>query len=117
MNIDKLVINLKKKNKKQKYFHNYFQNNVKNIKNAWKGIKSIISLKVKDTESPKIIKTKYGKTNQSKKKLIMTLSYFKTIYQSHAMIHLLKPLVLKMRLLRLYQNVIIIKLQVLTVSI
>ena len=90
---------------------------MKNIKKAWKRIKSIISLKVKDTESPKIIKKKYSETNQSKKKLIMPLSHFKTIYQSHAMIHLLKLLVLKMRFLRLYQNVIITKLQVLTVSI
>ena len=56
-----MVMNLDKGNK-QKYFHNYFQNNVKNIKNTWKGIKSTIYLKAKDSESPKIIKTKYGET-------------------------------------------------------
>ena len=35
---------------------------MKNIKNTWKGIKSIISLKAEDSESPKIIKTKHGET-------------------------------------------------------
>ena len=35
---------------------------MKNIKNTWKGIKSIISLKAKDSESPNITKTKHGET-------------------------------------------------------
>ena len=35
---------------------------MKNIKNTCKGIKSIISLKAKDSECPKIIKTKHGET-------------------------------------------------------
>ena len=35
---------------------------MKNIKNTWKRIKSIIYLKAKDSESPKIIKTKHGET-------------------------------------------------------
>ena len=35
---------------------------MKNIKNTWKEIKSTIYLKAKDSESPKIIKTKYGET-------------------------------------------------------
>ena len=50
------------KESKQKYFNNYFQNNMKNIKITLNGIKSIISLKAKDLESPKIIKTKIGET-------------------------------------------------------
>ena len=50
------------KESKQKYFNNYFQNNVNNIKNTSKGIKWIISLKAKDSEIPKIIKTEHGET-------------------------------------------------------
>ena len=50
------------KESKQKYFNNYFQNNMKNIKITLNGIKSIISLKAKYLESPKIIKTKIGET-------------------------------------------------------
>ena len=81
---------------------------MKNIKNTWKGIKSIISLKAEDSESPKIIKTKHGETvgdpvisadyfnfffcsvaQLVQEKLTVPLSCFKTIFQSHAMIHLL----------------------------
>ena len=36
--------------------------NMKNVMNTWNEIKSIISLKAKDSESSKIIKTKYGET-------------------------------------------------------
>ena len=35
---------------------------MKNIKNTWEGIKSIISLNAKNSESPKIIKTEHGET-------------------------------------------------------
>ena len=39
----------------EKSYNNYFRNNINNIKNTWKGIKSIISLKTKEYQSPKII--------------------------------------------------------------
>ena len=45
------------KQSKKCYYNNYFINNVNNIKNAWKGIKPIISLNIKESESPKIILT------------------------------------------------------------
>ena len=45
-----------------KYFNNYFGNNMKNIKNTQKGIRLIITLKAKDSESPKIIKIKHAET-------------------------------------------------------
>ena len=33
------------KNSKQNYFTKFFENNLRNLKNTWKGIKSIISIK------------------------------------------------------------------------
>ena len=43
------------KKSKQKYFTKYFETNVKNLKNTWKGIKSIISLKNSTSSSPNVI--------------------------------------------------------------
>ena len=43
------------KQSEKSYYNNYFRNNINNIKNTWKGIKSIISLKTKEYQSPKII--------------------------------------------------------------
>ena len=34
------------KKSKQNYFTKYFESNIKNLKNIWKGIKSILSLKI-----------------------------------------------------------------------
>ena len=34
------------KKSKQNYFTKYFGSNIKNLKNIWKGIKSILSLKI-----------------------------------------------------------------------
>ena len=34
------------KKSKQNYFAKYFESNIKNLKNEWKAIKSIISLKI-----------------------------------------------------------------------
>ena len=81
---------------------------MKNIKNTWKRIKSIIYLKAKIQSLQKLSKQSMvkhlliqdyllinptvffaQKHNQSKKKLAMPLSHFKTIYQSHVIIHLL----------------------------
>ena len=44
----------------EKSYNNYFRNNINNIKNTWKGIKSIISLNSKESESPKIILNNKG---------------------------------------------------------
>ena len=46
------------KESKRMYYNDYFRTNLKNIKNTWKGIKSIISLKCKESGIPKIIKDK-----------------------------------------------------------
>ena len=47
-----------KRSKKQ--YSNYFKNNIKNMKNTWKGIKSITSLKTIVSESPKTIVNSKG---------------------------------------------------------
>ena len=44
--------------KVKKILYNHFRINLENIKNTWKDIKSIISLKCKDSDIPKIIKDK-----------------------------------------------------------
>ena len=43
------------KQSKKCYYNNYFRNNINNIKNTWRGIRSIISLNTKESESSKII--------------------------------------------------------------
>ena len=43
-NYRNIIATLMKKSK-QNYFTKYFESNIKNLKNTWKGIKSIISLK------------------------------------------------------------------------
>ena len=43
---------------KQNYFTKYFKSNIKNLKNTWKGIKSIISLKNSASSSPNCINFK-----------------------------------------------------------
>ena len=48
------------KQSKKSYYNNYFRNTINNIKNTWKGIKSIISLNTKESESPKIILNNKG---------------------------------------------------------
>ena len=43
------------KKSKQNYFTKYFEYNIKNLKNTWKGIKSIISLKKSTSSSPNLL--------------------------------------------------------------
>ena len=43
------------KQRKKHYYSNYFKNNIKDMKKTWKGIKSLISLNAKESESPKTI--------------------------------------------------------------
>ena len=44
-NYRNIIATLMKKSK-QNYFTKYFESNIKNLKNIWKGIKSILSLKI-----------------------------------------------------------------------
>ena len=43
------------KKSKQNYFAKYFESNIKNLKNTWKGIKSIISLRSSASSSPNLL--------------------------------------------------------------
>ena len=51
----KQSVNFNEAKQKKNYFTNYFKNIIKYIKKAWKGNKSIISLKAKRSESPKSV--------------------------------------------------------------
>ena len=43
------------KKSKQNYFRKYFESNINNLKNTWKGIKSRISLKNSASSSPNLL--------------------------------------------------------------
>ena len=49
---------------------------MENIKNTLKGIKSIISLKAKDSDSSKIIKAKYGEAISDPKLIVDNFNIF-----------------------------------------
>ena len=50
------------KKSKQVYYDKYFEKNWNNIKNTWKGIKSLISLKTKASSVPTVLSCKNGDT-------------------------------------------------------
>ena len=47
---------------KQAYYDKYFEKNWINVKNTWKGIKSLISLKTKTSSAPNVLSFKNGDT-------------------------------------------------------
>ena len=52
------VISTLLKQSKKKYYDKYFKDNINNMKNTRKGIRSIISLQKRTNDSPKIISLK-----------------------------------------------------------
>ena len=50
------------KNSKQAYYDKYFERNWNNIKNTWKGIKSLISLKTVASCVPTVLSPNNGNT-------------------------------------------------------
>ena len=50
------------KKSKQAYYDKYFERNWNNIKNTWKGIKSLISLKTVASRAPTVISLNIGDT-------------------------------------------------------
>ena len=50
------------KKSKQAYYDKYFERNWNNIKNTWKGIKSLISLKTKASSVPTVLSRENGDT-------------------------------------------------------
>ena len=50
------------KKSKQAYYYKYFERNCNNIKNTWKGIKSLISLKTAASSVPTVLSLDNGDT-------------------------------------------------------
>ena len=50
------------KKSKQAYYDRYFEKNLENIKNTWKGIKSLISLKTVASSIPTVLSLDNGYT-------------------------------------------------------
>ena len=50
------------KKRKKAYYHRYFERNWNNIKNTWKGIKSLISLKTVASSIPTLLSLDNGDT-------------------------------------------------------
>ena len=46
----------------QTYYDKYFEKNCDNIKNTWKGMKSLISLKIKTSSVPTVLPLENGDT-------------------------------------------------------
>ena len=42
------------KRAEEKYFTNFFNENIKDIKKAWKGIKTLVSMKQKNNDTPSL---------------------------------------------------------------
>ena len=78
VSIAKNVIYLDEKSK-QNYFAKFFENNLKNLKNTWKGIKSIISMKNSSSNSPTL--RTYQNENINNPEIISNIfnNYFSTI--------------------------------------
>ena len=63
------------KGSKQTYFSFYFKDNIKDIKKTWKGIKSVISMKSKNSDIPSSIRNN-GSTLQNLQLLQIHLMIF-----------------------------------------
>ena len=64
---------------KQNYFTKYFESNIKNLKNTWKGIKSIISLKNSASSSPNLLNFNNELTSDPLKIANVFNNYFSSI--------------------------------------
>ena len=62
-NIPSTVMKKRRLIKKQAYYNKYFETNWNNIKNTWKGIKSLISLKAVASSAPTMLYRDNGNTN------------------------------------------------------
>ena len=69
--------------KKQAYYIRYFEKNWKNIKNTWKGIKSLISLKTVAASIPTVLSLDNGDTVTNPYDIANTFNnYFATIAET-----------------------------------
>ena len=77
-NYRNIIATLMKKSK-QNYFTKYFESNIKNLKNTWKGIKSIISLKSSASSSPNLLNFNNELTSDPLKIANVFKNYFSSI--------------------------------------
>ena len=80
------------KQSKKLYDATYFKNNIKDMKNTWKGIKSIVSLKAKESESPKAILNNKGEVLTNPTDITSSFNNFFVLLQQTCNIILNKPL-------------------------
>ena len=67
------------KRSKQNYYSKYFEGNLTNIKNTWKGIKSIISMRSSSSTTPTLL-TFQNETIDNPKKIVNIFNnYFSAI--------------------------------------
>ena len=64
------------KKSKQAYYDKYFETNWNNIKNTWKGIKSLISLKTVTSSVPTALSLDHGDTITNPYDITNTLNNF-----------------------------------------
>ena len=71
------------KRNKQAYFDKYFEANWNNIKNTWKGIKSLIILKSADSNAPTLLSLGNGDTITNPYDIVNTFNnYFSSIAEN-----------------------------------
>ena len=51
----KILLSIQLKRDKEKYFTNFFNENIKDIKKTWKGIKTLVSTNQKNNDTPSLI--------------------------------------------------------------
>ena len=67
------------KKSKQNYFTKFFENNLKNLKNTWKGIKSIISMKSSFSNTPTLLTFQNENIDNPERIANIFNNYFSTI--------------------------------------
>ena len=67
------------KKSKQNYFTKFFENNLKNLKNTWKGINSLISIKSSSPYSPRLLTYQNETIDNTKRISNIFSNYFSTI--------------------------------------
>ena len=75
------------KKSKQNYFIKVFEKNLKNLKNNWKGIKSIISMKSSFSNSPTLLTFQHENIDNPERLIIQIIQkdskYLQQLYQCH----------------------------------
>ena len=67
------------KKSKQKYFPKFFESNLKNLKNTWNGIKSMISMKSSFSNTPILLTFQNESINNPERIANIFNTYFSTV--------------------------------------